>query len=103
MDHFLESFHSEQDEYLHMIQDWLVVAPPSKFYTVSTVLFQKDGGANVAVTNFMSHFFMLLPTKSNVKLANGNTGHAQVIGTILCHFTNCVIIYPVGTVYYCPG
>ena len=38
-----------------------------------------------------------------MKLANGNTGHAQGIGIILCHFTNCPIIYAFGTVYYCPG
>ena len=31
------------------------------------------------------------------------TGHAQGIGIILCRFTNCSIIYPVGPVYYCPG
>ena len=38
-----------------------------------------------------------------MKLDNGNTECAQVIGIILCHFTNCSIIYPVGPVYYCPG
>ena len=43
------------------------------------------------------------PTKATVKLANGNTGHAQVNGIILCRLPNCSIIYPVGTVYYCPG
>ena len=80
-----------------------MVAHPSKFYTVSTGLFHKDGGANVAVTNCMSHFSMFFPTKATAKLANGNTGHAQEIGIILCHFPNCSIIYPVGTVYYCPG
>ena len=45
---------------------------------------------------------MFVPTKDTVKLANGNTGHAQGIGSILCRFTNCSIIYPVGPVYYCP-
>ena len=80
-----------------------MVAPPSKFYTVSTVLFHKDRGANVAVKICMSHFSMFVPTKSTVKLANENTGHAQGIGIILCRFPNCLIIYPVGSVYYCPG
>ena len=46
---------------------------------------------------------MFVPTKATVKLANGNTGHAQGIGIILCRFTNFSIIYPVGPVYYCPG
>ena len=80
-----------------------MVAPPTKFYTVSTVLFHKDGGANVAVTNCMSHFSMFVPTKATVKLANGNTVHAQGIEIILCHFPIYPIIYPVGEVYYCPG
>ena len=108
MDHLLELFHSEHDDDLldvdlHMLQAWLVVAPPTKFYTVSTVLFHKDGGANVAVTNCMSHFSMFVPTKATVKLANGNTGNAQGIGIILFRFPNCSIIYPVGPVYYFPG
>ena len=81
----------------------MVVYPASIFYTVSTVLFHKYGVANVSVTNFMSHFYMFVPTKSNVKLANGNTGHAQGIGIILCRFPSCLIIYPVGPVCYCPG
>ena len=80
-----------------------MVTPFSKFYTVSTVLFHKDEEANVAVTNGMSHFYMNVPTKATVKLANGNTGHAQGIGIILCRFPNFSIIYPVGPVYYCPG
>ena len=46
---------------------------------------------------------MFVPTKTTVKLDNGNTGHAQGIGIILCCFTNCYIIYPVVPVYYCPG
>ena len=81
----------------------MVVALPSKFYIVSIVLFHKDGGANVAVTNCISHFSMFVPTKATMKLSNGNTGHAQGIGIILCRFTNCSIIYPVGPVYYFPG
>ena len=86
-----------------MLQDWLVVALPLEYYTVSTVLFHKDGGANFSVTNFMSRFYMLVPTKATVKLFNINTGHAQVIGIILCCFPNCSIIYPVGQVYYFSG
>ena len=46
---------------------------------------------------------MFIPTKATVKLANGNTGHAQGIGIILCFFTNCSNIYPVELVYYCLG
>ena len=46
---------------------------------------------------------MFVPTKATVKLVNGNTGHAQGIGIILCCFPNCLIIYPVGPVYYCTG
>ena len=67
------------------------------------MLFHKDGGANIAVTNVMSHFYMFVPTKVNVKLANGNTEYAQVIGIILCSFPNCSIVYQVGPVYYCQG
>ena len=89
MDHLLEFFHSEHDDNildvdLQMLQVSLLVAPPSKFYTVSTMLFHKYRGANVAVTNCMSNFSMFVPTKFTVKLANGNNGHAQVIGIILC-------------------
>ena len=80
-----------------------MVAPTSKFYTVSIMLFHKYGGANVAVTNCMSHFSMFVPTDSTVKLYNGNTGHAQGIGIILCRFPNYYIIYPVEPVYYFPG
>ena len=57
-----------------------MVAPSLKFYTVSTVLFHKYGGASVVVTNCMSHTSMFMPTKDTVKLANGNTGNAQGIG-----------------------
>ena len=108
MDCLLEFFHSEHNgdllyAGLHMLQSWLVVALSSKSYTVSTVLFHKYGGANVAVTNCMSHFYMFVPTKSTVKLANGNTEHAQWIGVILCSFPKCPIIYPAVLFYYCPG
>ena len=48
-------------------------------------------------------FGMFVPTKATVKMANGNTLHAQVIGIILCHFCNCYIIYPVRPVCYCTG
>ena len=46
---------------------------------------------------------MFLPTKENVKLANGNTEHTQGIGIILCCFTDCLIIYTVGPVYFFSG
>ena len=49
----------------------------------------------------MSHFSMFVPTKANMKLANGNTGHEQEIGIILYNFLNCPIIYLLGPVYYC--
>ena len=74
-----------------------------KIYTVSIVLFHKYGGANVSVTNSMSKISIFVPTKDTVKLDNENKGHAQGIGIILCLFSNCSIIYPVGTVYYCTG
>ena len=45
-------------------------------------MFYKDGGENVDVKNCMSLFSMSVPTKATVKLANGNMGHAQVIGII---------------------
>ena len=80
-----------------------MVAPSSILYKVSIVLFHKYARENVAVTNCMSHFSMFVPTKFDVKLANGNMGHSQVIGVILSHFTNCPIIYPVVPVYYCTG
>ena len=51
----------------------------------------------------MSNVSMFVSTKATVKLANGNTGHAQLIGIILCQFPNCSIIYPVGQVEYFPG
>ena len=46
---------------------------------------------------------MFVPTKANVKQANVNTGHKQVIGNILCPFPNLPLIYPVVIVYFCPG
>ena len=65
-------------------------------------MFHKYGGANIAATKYMSHFSMFVPKKSTVKLANVNRVHANGVGDILYLFTNCRIIYPVGTVYYCP-
>ena len=67
------------------------------------MFFHTYGGENVSVTNCMSHFSMFVPTKADVKLANGNTGRSQVIAIIFCRFPNCSIIYPVGPVYYFPG
>ena len=81
----------------------MLVAPTSEFYIVSTVFFQKYREVKVVVTNCMSQFSMFVPTKATVKLANGNTLNSQGIAMILCHFTNCSIIYPVGPVYYCPS
>ena len=46
---------------------------------------------------------MFVPTKATMKVATGNTGHAQGIGIILYHFTNSSIIYPAEPVYYCIG
>ena len=66
-------------------------------------VFHKYGGVNVAVTNFMSHFYRFAPTKAILKLSKGNTGHAQLVGVISCRSTNCLVIYPMGPVYYCPG
>ena len=108
MDHLLEFFYSEHDEdllgdYPHMLQSCLLVSHPSKFYTVSTLLFHKYRGANIAVKNCMSHFSMFVPAKVSVKLDNGNTVHAQGMGIILCRFPNYSIIYPVVPVYYFPG
>ena len=36
----------------------------------------------------MSHFSMFVPTKENIKWANINTVHDQVIGFIPCNFPN---------------
>ena len=106
--HLLELFHSENDDdpldvEIQMLQYLMVVAPPSNFYAVSTVLFHKYGGANVAVINCISHFSMFVPTNSTVKISNVNMVHTQVIGIILCRFPNCSIIYTVVPVYYSPG
>ena len=51
----------------------------------------------------MSQLYIFVTTKATVKLANKNMGHDQEIGMILSSFTNCYIIYPAGTVYYCQG
>ena len=40
----------------------------------------------------MSHFSMFVPTKTTVKLANGNRVHAQGIVIIVCRFPKCSII-----------
>ena len=88
---------------LQILQDLLVVAPPWKVFTVSTMLFHKDRGANVAVKNCMSRFSMFVLTKATVKLANENTRHDQKIRIILCCFPNYSIIYTLGPVYYFPG
>ena len=48
-------------------------------------------------------FLFFVPTNATMKSDNGNTGHAQGIGIILCCFPKCPIIYPVVKVYYCPG
>ena len=88
---------------LQIIQAWLVVTPYSRFYTVSNFLFRRYGGLNFSVKDCMSHFSMFAPTKSTVKLANGNQGHARVIGIILCRFPTCPIIYILWTVYYFLG
>ena len=50
----------------------------------------------------MSNFSMFVPTKSDVKLANRKTGNNQGIDNIFCSFFICPIIYPMGTVCYCP-
>ena len=107
MYHLLEFSHAEHnddilDAKLHIIQTWQVVASYSKFYAAYTVLSHKNVGASVAVTNCISNFSMLVPTKDNVKLANENKGNSQRIRICLCTFTNCTIIYLVWPVYYCP-
>ena len=43
---------------------------------------------------------MFVPINANIKFANNNKVHAQVIGIILCHFINRPIIYPVAPFYY---
>ena len=69
-----------------------MLASSSKFYIVSTVLFSKHGGANVGVKNYASQFSMFVPTNINLKMANGNMGHDQVIGIVLYLFPNLSII-----------
>ena len=51
----------------------------------------------------MPHFSMFVPIQANVKLSNENTLHVQIIGVILYHFPNCLIIYPVVPVHSFPG
>ena len=107
MYHLLEFLHSEYEYilyvYIQMLQSWLMISPTKNIYTVYTVLFHKNGGVNSAVKNWMSQFSMFVPTKAVVKLANGNTVHAQGVGIILCRFPNFSIIYPVEWVCYCTG
>ena len=55
---------------------------------------------NILVSQIVCHTFLCSSQPRPMWLANGNMGHAQVIGIILCSFPNCPIIYPVGTVYY---
>ena len=105
IDQIFELFHSYNDDNIldvdiHMLQYLLVISASSGFYTVSIVFFQKHGGANSGDTNCMCHFSISLLIKANVKLANGNMTHAQVICIILLCFINLHIIYPVGPVYY---
>ena len=107
MDHLLELFRSYMMKIFWMLTSicfklywWL---PLLNFFTVSTVLFHKNGGANAAVKNCMLHFSIFVPTKATMKSANGNTVHAQLIGLVLCSFPKCLIIYSVGPIYYCPG
>ena len=64
MDHLLELFHSEHnydllDVDIQMLQDLLVVSPPSKFYTVSTMLFLKYGG-EMLQSQIACHTFLCL-------------------------------------------
>ena len=84
-----------------MLKVILLVYPYLNLYAVSTVLINKYRGANVGVENFLSNVLMFVPTRANAKLADGNTGHAQLIRIVLCHFTNCTIICPIVTDYYC--
>ena len=79
-----------------------MVEPHKQNYTVSNMLFHKDGGENFSHKLHVT-ISMFVTTKAIVKLANENTGHAKRIGIVLCHFTNSSIIYPVGLVYYFPG
>ena len=108
MDQLIELFHSEYDDDLldvdlQILKTILLVDPSSKIYTVSTVLFNKYEESNVIVSNGLSHLYISVMTKSNVKLANDSMGHAQGIWIILCYFPNFPIVYHVGLVYYFPG
>ena len=99
MYHLPEFFHSKQDEDLldvdlQMLQALLLISPLSKIYTVSTVLFHKDGG-DIFSYKFHVKLFMFVPTKATAKLYNGNIGHTQGVGTILCLFPIWSILYPV--------
>ena len=103
MDHILELFHSIHDDNildldLHMIQDWLVVYLSSKYYTFITVLFHKYGSSDDGVKLIISDYYMFVPTKVNVKSANGNTEYDQLTGIILCCVPNYPIMYPVEPV-----
>ena len=102
---FFQSYHDDDILYadLQVLNVWLVIDPSSTFFIVSTVLFHKDRGSNIVVTDYMSHFSMFTPTKANVKFSNGDMVNSQVIGIILCCFLNWPIIYPVVPVYYCLG
>ena len=60
-----------------------MVPPSSIIYTVSIVLFIKYVGEKVSVQNCMLHFSMFAQTKSCVKMANRNMGHALIIRIIL--------------------
>ena len=86
-----------------MLQALLMVAPSSIFYAFSIVLFHKYEGYNISVTNCMSHFYMFVLTKANVKLDHGNMGHTQAIGVFLYFLPNCPVIYPLVPVYYFLG
>ena len=79
-----------------------MVAPPSKFYTVSNVLFCKYGGANIAVKNWMSNFICLSQTRPLWNWLVEKQDIHKELG-FLCCFPNCFIVYPVVTVYYCLG
>ena len=91
MGQLLGFFHSDDsdgifDIDLQMRQDWLVVAPSSKMYIASSVFFHKDGGENGAVTNCMSHFLILFPTKATVKLANKKRDITEELGLFYVFF-----------------
>ena len=76
---------------------WLLLI--RNFIQFKLSFFHKHGGEYFGVTNCLWHLSMFFPTRSNVKSTDGNTGHTQGIGIILCWFTNCTIIYTVGPFY----